>query len=213
VTLLFGKYPHPSALFPAGIGIVADADVYQQVLGRFNRLLDYSKKVTAVWDDLVTFFQQSVEPFERSGESAHSLVSFGLWDDPEAGDDRPDRAGQPSYRRYSTPGVVVGRQLVATDLPSIERRLAEQGRPGFESGPIARLWITAVSGQFRNEFIECQTGRDSEPALRSAGISGAGDLSRLAASGAYQRAGEESRASLPGRLCKSDCPDLPAEVI
>jgi len=56
VTLLFGKYPHPSALFPAGIGIVADADVYQQVLGRFNRLLDYSKKVTAVWDDLVTFF-------------------------------------------------------------------------------------------------------------------------------------------------------------
>jgi hydrogenase large subunit len=156
VTLLFGKYPHPSALFPAGIGIVADADVYQQVLGRFNRLLDYSKKVTAVWDDLVTFFQQSVEPFERSGESAHSLVSFGLWDDPEAGDNRPDRAGQPSYRRYSTPGVVVGRQLVATDLPSIERRLAEQGRPGFESGPIARLWITAVSGQFRNEFIECQ---------------------------------------------------------
>lgn len=163
-TLLFGKYPHPSSLFPAGMGIVPDSDVFQQVLGRFNRLIDYSKKVTAIWDDLVVFFRQAGGPTVESGGSVKSLVSFGLWDDPDASDGWADQSGRRASQRYSTPGVVVGGQLVATDIASIQNRIADTGRTGFESGPIARLWITAVGGKFRNEFIECQR-RDGTPNL------------------------------------------------
>ena len=160
-TLLFGKYPHPSALFPAGIGIVPDPDVYQQVLGRFNRLLDYSKKVTAVWDDLAAFFQQSAEPLDPAVESAQSLVSFGLWEDPESGDDRLDRRAS---RRYSTPGLMVDGLVVADDLSTIRRRLEDDKHAGFESGPVARLQITTAAGRLRNEFIESQR-RDGRPGL------------------------------------------------
>lgn len=163
-TLLFGKYPHPSALFPAGMGTVPDSEVFQQVLGRFNRLLDYSKKVTAIWDDLAAFFQQSGESEAGSGGSEKSLLSFGLWDDPAAGEGRADQSDRWASQRYSTPGAVIGGQLVANDIPSILNRILDDGRAGFESGPIARLWITAVGGKFRNEFIECQR-RDGVPNL------------------------------------------------
>jgi len=154
VTLLFGKYPHPSALFAAGLGIVASPDIYQQVLGRFNRLLDYSKKVTAIWDDLVNFLMRSEEPFVKMGETDGHLVSFGLWDDSETAEGRHDQIDRWAAKRYSTPGAIVNQKLVATDLTSIQRLLFESDRPGFESGPIARLWITTIGGSFRNEFIE-----------------------------------------------------------
>ena len=55
VSLTFGNYPHPSTMFPGGLGTEAHVDVYNQVLGRIVRLLDYGKKVVAIWDDLVGF--------------------------------------------------------------------------------------------------------------------------------------------------------------
>ncbi|MBK6799737.1 MAG: nickel-dependent hydrogenase large subunit [Acidobacteria bacterium] len=43
-TLIFGKSPHASTLFPGGIGIEANREAYNQILGRVNSLLDYAKK-------------------------------------------------------------------------------------------------------------------------------------------------------------------------
>lgn len=43
--LMLGKYPHPSTIFPGGLGIEASTNVFNQVLGRIVRLLDYSKSV------------------------------------------------------------------------------------------------------------------------------------------------------------------------
>jgi hydrogenase large subunit len=57
-SLMFGKYPHPSTIFPGGLGIEATAQVFNQVLGRIVHLLDYAKKVAAIWDDLVEFFRR-----------------------------------------------------------------------------------------------------------------------------------------------------------
>lgn len=149
-TLLFGKYPHPSALFPAGIGIVASRELFQQVLARFNRLLDYAKKVTAVWDDLVGFLEAREEPFGLTGVTETGFISLGLWDDPEA----PEGGSPSGERRYSTPGINVGEKVLTTSLTGIEQLLGSGSRAHYESGPLARLRITALAGKFRNEFIE-----------------------------------------------------------
>ncbi|MFM8392848.1 MAG: nickel-dependent hydrogenase large subunit, partial [Acidobacteriota bacterium] len=163
-TLLFGKYPHPSAIFPAGVGIVANRELYQQVLGRFNRLLDYAKKVTAIWDDLASFFVESEERFGESGGWAGGLLSLGLWDDPQAVDAPTSNAGEWGARRYATPGLMIGGELQTSNLAAIQSFLETEGRPHLESGPLARLWTTALSGKMRNEFIECQQ-RDHRPSL------------------------------------------------
>jgi hydrogenase large subunit len=159
-TLLFGKYPHPSAIFPAGMGIVASKELYQQVLARFNQLLDYAKKVAAIWDDLVGFFYHSDERFGRVGQSEKGFLSLGLWDDPEACDGTMANASQWGLKRYSTPGMVIDRKLTMTSLTGIRTALEEGRREHLESGPLARLSVTALGGKFRNEFIECQNKRD-----------------------------------------------------
>lgn len=162
-TLLFGKYPHPSALFPAGIGIVASQELFQQVLARFNRLLDYAKKVTAVWDDLIGFLYQQEERLMKMGETQTSFLSLGLWDDPEFADGT--LAGAPwGERRYLTPGVDVGGRIVTTSLTGIGQLLTSGNREHYETGPLARLRITALAGRFKNEFIERQS-RDGRLSL------------------------------------------------
>jgi hydrogenase large subunit len=81
---MLGKYPHPSTIYPAGLGIEASPAVFNQVLGRIVQLLDYAKKVAAVWDDLVDFFLAEVPDYQRVGERRANLLCFGMWDDPEA---------------------------------------------------------------------------------------------------------------------------------
>ena len=154
-TLLFGKYPHPSALFPAGVGIVANRQLFQQVLGRFNRLLDYAKKVTAIWDDLTLFLTSTDERFGQSGRWRGGILSLGLWDDPQSGNGSAS-LGQRAARRYASPGLIVDGRLRTDDLEAIRSNLAAETRPSLESGALARLWVTALARKMRNEFIECQ---------------------------------------------------------
>jgi len=83
---MLGKYPHPSAIFPGGLGPEASSQVFNQVLGRITRLLDYAKKVAAVWDDLVEFFIAEVREYQCAGERRTNLIYTGMWDDPAAYD-------------------------------------------------------------------------------------------------------------------------------
>ncbi|MBO0800756.1 MAG: nickel-dependent hydrogenase large subunit, partial [Blastocatellia bacterium] len=82
-TMIFGKYPHPATIFPGGLGIEANKELYNQILGRVNTLLDYAKKVTAIWDDLVDFFYEADPRYRSSGELPGNLLSVGCWDDPD----------------------------------------------------------------------------------------------------------------------------------
>src|SRR5215475_8280086 len=85
-TLIFGKHPHPTTVVPAGIAVEAHRELFNQVLGRINALLDYSKKLTCVWDDLVDFFYEAEPRYARVGATPVNLISAGLWDDPESYD-------------------------------------------------------------------------------------------------------------------------------
>ncbi|MDX2033078.1 MAG: nickel-dependent hydrogenase large subunit [Blastocatellia bacterium] len=118
-TLIFGRYPHPSTIFPGGIGIEADRELFNQVLGRINRLIDYAKKVAALWDDLVEFFYQADARYLQVGRLPANLISAGWGDDPAAYDARFDHCNDWGEKRLATPGVVVQGQLRTNRLTDL----------------------------------------------------------------------------------------------
>jgi hydrogenase large subunit len=208
---MFGKIPHPGTIVPGGVGIEASREHFNQVLGRVNTLLDYSKKVVALWDDLVDFFYDAEPRYRRVGELPGNLLSVGLWDDAESYDASYGRCNEWGLRRMMLPGAIVNgefrtdrlsdinigiekfvdhsyfRQWEGAETPAdplsgplspwhpwnketvpfpSERNWKERyswnaaprwDREPMEVGPLARLWINAVSGVSSCEFI--RTGR------------------------------------------------------
>lgn len=125
VTVLLGKYPHPSAVVPGGIGVEANKESFNQVLGRVNTLLDYAKKVTAIWDDLVDFFYDAEPRYRRVGELPGNLFSVGMWDDPESYDASYTNCNGWGQQRLSMPGVMINGELRTSRLSDINIGIEE----------------------------------------------------------------------------------------
>lgn len=124
-TLMLGKYPHPSALVPGGLGIEANKETFNQVLGRINTLLDYAKKVASLWDDLVDFFYDAEPRYRRVGELPGNLISVGLWDDPEAYDASYTNCNGWGKHRLALPGVLINGELRTSRLSDINIGIEE----------------------------------------------------------------------------------------
>jgi hydrogenase large subunit len=124
-TMVFGKYPHPSTLFPGGIGIEANREIFNQILGRINTLLDYAKKVASIWDDLVEFFYEADPHYRRVGELPGNLLSVGMWDYPESYDSSYQNCNEWGERRMATPGVIINNQRRTTRLSDINIGIEE----------------------------------------------------------------------------------------
>jgi hydrogenase large subunit len=124
-SLMLGKYPHPSTIFPGGLGIAASTDVFNQVLGRITRLLDFAKRVTAIWDDLVDFFYTAVPAYRQVGDRRANLLCTGMWDDPEVYDAQYRHCSEWGERRLSTPGVIIEGELRTTRLAAINLGIEE----------------------------------------------------------------------------------------
>ena len=125
VSLLYGKYPHPSAVVPAGLTITVDQDLLQQVLARITLLLDYVKRVPAIWEDLVEFLYEADERYRTMGSRPANLISIGIWDDPAAYDATFASANAWGLKRLSTPGAVVDGELKTTSLNAINAGIEE----------------------------------------------------------------------------------------
>lgn len=124
-TLMFGKHPHPATIIPGGIGIEANRETFNQVLGRINALLDYSKKLAAIWDDLVDFFYDAEPRYRRVGELPGNLISVGLWDDHEGYDANYVNCNEWGERRMSAPGVIINNEIRTNRLSDINIGIEE----------------------------------------------------------------------------------------
>jgi hydrogenase large subunit len=124
-SLMLGKYPHPSTIFPGGLGITASAAVFNEVLGRIMPLLEYAKKVAAIWDDLVEFFFAVIPEYQQVGERRINLLCTGMWDDPEAYDASDARCSEWGEQRLATPGAVVDGILRTTRLADVNLGMEE----------------------------------------------------------------------------------------
>jgi hydrogenase large subunit len=125
VSLIYGKYPHPSSIVPAGLGTRLDHATLNQVLARMVRLLDYAKKVAAVWEDIVEFFYDADDAYREVGLRRANLITTGIWDDPDTYDASYSNADTWGERRLSTPGVVVDGELRTTRLRQINLGIEE----------------------------------------------------------------------------------------
>lgn len=125
LAILFGKYPHPTTLYAAGIGIGTDKELFTQVLGRINQLLDFSKRVLALWNDVINFLLESEPRFKRLGITPTNFLSAGLWDDPHSYDASFEHCSDWGERRGLTPGVVIGGELRTTRLAELNLGLEE----------------------------------------------------------------------------------------
>ncbi|NDD63961.1 MAG: cytochrome C [Acidobacteria bacterium] len=142
-TLLYGKSPHPSTIFPCGNGTEASRETFNLVLGRINALLDYAKVVAAVWDDLVDFLGASDPHFLRLGTLPANLISFGLWDEPEVYTATYRTCNEWGERRLSGPGVIVNGENIGleefVDRTAYDRWEYQRFAADPANGPISPL--------------------------------------------------------------------------
>jgi hydrogenase large subunit len=124
-TFTLGKSPHPSAIYPGGVGITPDRETFNQVLGRIHQLLNYARKAVAVWDDLTEFFFDANPQYRRAGELPANLISGGLGDDPEHYDGLHARCNEWGERRLSTPGAIINGELRTTRLNGLNLGIEE----------------------------------------------------------------------------------------
>ncbi len=136
--MIFGKYPHPVTIVPAGVGIEPNKETFSLVLGRINTLLDYAKKVAAIWDDLVDFFYDAEPRYRRVGELPGNLLSFGLWDDPDQYDGSYTNCNDWGAFRLAVPGVIVNNELRTGRLTDINIGIEAFDEHSFLARPADR---------------------------------------------------------------------------
>lgn len=137
-----GKYPHPQTLAPGSVSSTIDTSDLNTLILRVSKLLDYSRRVVAIWDDLIDFFCEAEPRYRELGESPKNFIDFGQWDDPLAYDATFENSPTWGDRRWATPGAIVNGQLVATALPEINARVEEFVERSFYgewSGAAAKL--------------------------------------------------------------------------
>jgi len=120
-----GKYPHPETLVPGGVSTTVTLQTFNEIYTRLHQFFDYSKKVVTIWDDLTDFFYDANPEYRKNGSRAASMVDFGIWDDPDVYDSTYENCNEWGNNRWSTPGAVIGGELVTTDLQSINLGLEE----------------------------------------------------------------------------------------
>lgn len=125
VSLLFGKYPHPSAIVPAGLTTRVDRTVLNQVLARLVRLLDFAKVATTVWDDLVEFLYEVEPDIARVGLRRANLLSTGIFDDPDVYDADYATVDAWGAARRCPPGAIVDGALRTSSLRQIVMGIEE----------------------------------------------------------------------------------------
>ncbi len=129
--IMGGKYPHPQTVVPGGISSTVDPSDLNLALLRVTKFLDYSRRVAAVWDDLVDFLYEADPRYREVGAGPANFIDLGLWDDPEFYDASFENSAVWGEHRWSTPGVIINGALQTTRLPEIDNGVEEFVRTSF----------------------------------------------------------------------------------
>ena len=117
--LFGGRHTHPSTIMPGG----CSADITHQTCTdyyvRLMRYFDYVKRSVPMHDDLYDFFLQELPGYDMVGFRETNLVNWGSFDDPDYVDYDYRNMTNWGRKRYITPGVAIGGELISTDLVEI----------------------------------------------------------------------------------------------
>jgi len=123
--LMYGKYPHPSTLVPGGVTTTFTFTSFNDYYSRLVKLIDYSKKVVAIWDDVFDFFYEQNPDYKKVGARPVNMIGTGVFDDPDAYDASYQNCNDWGKRRWATPGVLIDGELRTTDLQKINIGIEE----------------------------------------------------------------------------------------
>jgi hydrogenase large subunit len=147
-SILFGKYPHPQTVVPGGMSSTVTITDFNETYTRLHKMIDWTKQMILVWDDLTDFFYAYDPAYKMVGTRPKNLIDLGMWDDPESYDATYERCNEWGEQRYATPGVVLDGELVTTKLQHINLGLEEfvehsfyedwnhAVRPRYETDPL-----------------------------------------------------------------------------
>jgi hydrogenase large subunit len=123
--LIGAKYPHPETVIPGGVTTTVSISTFNEIYRRLVDLIDYSKKVVTLWDDLCDFFYAVNPLYRQVGARPKNLADPGQWDDPEAYDATYEGCATWGERRWATPGIIINGEQVTTNLQLINVGLEE----------------------------------------------------------------------------------------
>ena len=123
--LMLGKYPHPSTLIPGGVMVTMSTSTFSEFYTRLVKMVDYSKKLVALWDDIVDFFYEVDPRYGEVGDRPINLIQTGIWDDVDTYDATYENCNTWGGNRYSTPAVVIDGEVVTTRLQDLNMGLEE----------------------------------------------------------------------------------------
>lgn len=117
--LMEGRHVHPSTLYPGGVGTVATVQLFTDYLVRLMRFIEYMKKIVPIHDDLFDFFYQALPGYEMVGYRKTLLGCWGSFQNPDVCDYDYRTMDTWGKAMFVTPGIVVGNELVTTNLVDI----------------------------------------------------------------------------------------------
>ncbi len=131
ISLLYGKFPHPSVLTPGGVGTTGSPANFTAFYTRVYRSVDYVQKVVAIWDDLLNFLEATDERLAEQGVRPASFIQAGAWDDPMSYTGRLDTLTADGAARLSPPGVIVDGEVLTRDLAMVHDGITESVHRSF----------------------------------------------------------------------------------
>ena len=117
--LFGGRHTHPSTIMPGGCSAHITHQTLTDYYVRLMRYFDYVKRSVPMHDDLYDFFLRELPGYDMVGYRETNLVNWGAFDDPDYVDYDYKTMNEWGNKRYVTPGVVFGGELITTDLVEI----------------------------------------------------------------------------------------------
>jgi len=118
-SLMEGRHPHPSTLYPGGVGTNPGTQLFNEYLVRLLRYIDFLKRCVPMHDDLFDFFYEALPGYEEVGRRRVMLGCWGSFQNPDACDFRYETMSEWGREMYVTPGIVLDGKLITTDLVDI----------------------------------------------------------------------------------------------
>jgi len=117
--LLAGKYPNSESIVPGGMALELDRERLDAFVAKLTPFKAYAVRTARLWDDVFDFLSACDPGYRDLGRRPANLVDFGQWDDEDSYDGSYARCDEWGERRWSTPGAVIGGELVTTSLAEL----------------------------------------------------------------------------------------------
>ena len=117
--LFGGRHTHPSTIMPGGVSADITHQTCTDYYVRLMRYMDYCKRTVPMHDDIYDFFLQELPGYDMVGYRETDLVCWGAFDDPDVLNYDYKDMTEWGRTRQITPGLVIGGELITTDLVEI----------------------------------------------------------------------------------------------